>query len=164
MPRSIRRAGRWLSHRHRTADRATGPALKDWDATYKFLTDHGFSKKAVLKGIGSGAGEAYGWAIQNADKVACLYAENPVIRTLTMSKTPPSLIDGLAPLAKAGVPLLHECGSLDPWLESQTREVEKHYKDLGGQITVIVNEGQGHFRLSPKNPQPVVDFILAHQK
>ena len=38
----------------------------------------------------------------------------------------------LAPLARAGVPLIHVCGSLDPWLENQTRVVEKRYKELGG--------------------------------
>jgi hypothetical protein len=36
----------------------------------------------------------------------------------SMSKTQP--IDNLAPLAKAGVPILHDCGSLDPWLKERT--------------------------------------------
>ena len=67
-----------------------------------------------------------------------------------MTKSPP--IDNLAPLAKAGVPILHDCGSLDPWLNDQTRVVEKRYKELGGQITVIVREGEGHFPLAPKDP------------
>ena len=79
-----------------------------------------------------------------------------------MAKTP--LLDGFEPLAKAGVPLLHECGNLDPWLDGQTREVEKHYKDLGGQITVIVNEGQGHFPLVPQDVPQVVEFITSHQR
>ena len=74
-----------------------------------------------------------------------------------MSKTPP--IDNLAPLAKAGVPLIHVCGSLDPWLDDQTRVVEQRYKALGGQITVIVKEGQGHFPLAPSDPKVVVDLI-----
>src|SRR5438128_3061598 len=43
--------------------------------------------------------------------IACIYAENPVLSSF-MSKT--SLLDNLASLAKAGVPLLHVCGSLDP--------------------------------------------------
>jgi hypothetical protein len=47
-----------------------------------------------------------------------------------MSKTQP--IDNLAPLAKAGVPILHDCGSLDPWLKGQTRVVEKRYKASAG--------------------------------
>ena len=68
-----------------------------------------------------------------------------------------------APLAKAGAPILHDCGSLDPWLKDQTRVVEKRYKELGGKITVLVVEGEGHFPLSRKDPKPVVDFILSHQ-
>lgn len=79
-----------------------------------------------------------------------------------MSKTPP--IDNLAPLAKAGVPILHDCGSLDPWLKDQTRVVEKRYQELGGKITVLVAEGEGHFPLSRKDPKPVVAFILSHQR
>jgi hypothetical protein len=79
-----------------------------------------------------------------------------------MSKSAP--IDNLAPLAKAGVPIIHDCGSLDPWLNDQTRVVEKRYKDLGGQITVIVREGEGHFPLAPKDPKGVVDLILSRAR
>ena len=43
---------------------------------------------------------------------------------------------------------------------TQTRVVEKRYKELGGQITVIVKEGEGHYPLAPKDPKPVVDFIV----
>ena len=74
-----------------------------------------------------------------------------------MSKEP--LLDHLAPLARAGVPLIHVCGSLDPWLNDQTRIVEKRYKDLGGKITVIIKEGEGHYPLGPKDPKAVVDLI-----
>jgi pimeloyl-ACP methyl ester carboxylesterase len=59
------------------------------------------------------------------------------------------------------VPLLHVCGGLDPWLSDQTRVAEKRYKELGGQITVIVKEGEGHFPTAPKDVRLVVDFISA---
>jgi hypothetical protein len=74
-----------------------------------------------------------------------------------ISKTQP--LDNLSPLAKAGVPLLHVCGSLDPWLKDQTRVVEQRYKELGGQIIVIVQDGKGHYPLAPKDVEPVVAFI-----
>jgi len=134
-----------------------GPVQSEWDTFYKQLTDNGFSKKPVLEGDGGAAGEAYAWAIANPDKVSCVYGENPVLRS-NMSKSP--LLDSLGPLAKAGVPLLHVCGSLDPWLNDQTRVAEKRYKELGGQITVIVKEGAGHNPLAPADAQPVVDFII----
>ncbi len=65
-----------------------GPVRSQWDATYKRLVDHGFSRKPVMEGAGTAAGEAYAWAIENPDKVSCIYAENPALRSL-MSKTPP---------------------------------------------------------------------------
>jgi hypothetical protein len=139
---------------------ADGPSLKSWNAVYDLLTKHGFSKRPVLVGAGGAAGEAYAWAIANPDKVSCIYAENPVFHC-TMTKAQP--LDNLAALAKAGIPVLHVCGSLDPLLASQTREAEKRYKELGGSMTVIVQEGVGHYPTAPKDPKPVVDFILAGQ-
>jgi pimeloyl-ACP methyl ester carboxylesterase len=140
---------------------ADGPIQLHWDAVYRHLTDHGFSRKPVMEGDGQAAGEAYAWAIENPDKVSCIYAENPILRS-NLSKKPP--LDNLAPLAKAGVPLLHVCGSLDPSLADQTRVAEKRYRELGGQITVILKEGEGHYPLAPKDPQSVVDFITRSQQ
>jgi hypothetical protein len=90
---------------------ADGPRRADWDAVYTHLVNHGFSSKPVMEGAGAAAGEAYAWAIENPEKVCCIYAENPILRS-NLSKTPP--LDNLAPLAKARVPILHVCGSLDP--------------------------------------------------
>jgi hypothetical protein len=75
-----------------------------------------------------------------------------------MSKTQP--LDNLAPLANAGVHLLHVCGNLDPRLKSQTRVVEKRYRELGGRISIMIKEGEGHYPLAPKELHPVVDIIL----
>jgi hypothetical protein len=133
-----------------------GPLLKDWNLVYQHMMEHGFSRKPVMQGAGGAAGDAYAWAIENPDKVSCIYGENPVLRS-KMSKTPP--LDNLAPLAKAGVPLLHVCGSLDPWLADNTRALEKRYQELGGQISIILNESEGHYPLGPKDTKPVVDFM-----
>ena len=133
-----------------------GPAVKDWDTVYEYLTGHGFSKKPAMEGGGGAAGEVYAWAIENPDKVSCVYAENPRMHS-ALAKTQP--LDNLAPLAKANVPLLHVCGSLDPWFKDNTLEVEKRYKKLGGKIQVIVKKGEGHYPLAPEDPAPVVDFI-----
>jgi pimeloyl-ACP methyl ester carboxylesterase len=139
----------------------TGPVgvsfvVKDWDTAYEYLTGYGFSKKPAMEGAGGAAGEVYAWAIENPDKVSCVYAENPRMHS-AVAKTQP--LDNLAPLAKANVPLLHVCGSLDPWFKDNTLEVEKRYKKLGGKIQVIVKKGEGHYPLAPEDPAPVVDFI-----
>jgi pimeloyl-ACP methyl ester carboxylesterase len=139
---------------------ADGPIRVHWDAVYKHLTDHRFSKRPVMEGTGRAAGDVYAWAIQNPDKVSCIYAENPVLRS-TMSKEP--LLENLAPLAKAGVPLLHVCGSLDPALDENTRVLEKRYKELGGRLDLIIKEGKGHF-LQPVDSKTVVDFVTQNAK
>jgi pimeloyl-ACP methyl ester carboxylesterase len=133
-----------------------GPEVKDWDTAYEYLTGQGFSKKPAMEGAGGGGGEVYAWAIENPDKVSCVYAENPRMHS-ALAKTQP--LDNLAPLAKAKVPLLHVCGSLDPCFKDNTLEVEKRYKKLGGKIQVIVKKGEGHYPLAPEDPAPVVDFI-----
>jgi pimeloyl-ACP methyl ester carboxylesterase len=135
---------------------ADGPVLAHWNTVYQHMTDHGFSRKPVMEGAGRAAGEAYAWAIANPEKVSCIYAENPVLHG-SMSKVP--LLDNLATLASAGVPLIHVCGALDPALADQTQVVEKRYKDLGGAITVIIKEGEGHYPLAPRNLKTVLDFI-----
>jgi pimeloyl-ACP methyl ester carboxylesterase len=143
-----------------TAPRPRDPnitLMQEWQTLYRFLVDQGFSPKPVMEGAGGAASEVYAWAIANPDKVSCLYAENPILR-LAMSNTQP--LDHLAPLANAGVPLLHVCGSVDPWLETQTKVVQQRYQKLGGQITVIIKEGDGHYPLAPRDPQPVMEFIL----
>jgi hypothetical protein len=150
---------------HRGFHVVTGPrprdptvtVLDEWNSLYKYLVDHGFSTKPVLEGAGGAAGEAYAWAIANPNKVSCIYGENPILHNYT-SETQP--LDHLTPLAKAGVDLLHVCGSLDPWLETQTRVAQKRYQELGGQITVMIKEGEGHYPLAPNDQGPVVDFII----
>jgi hypothetical protein len=135
---------------------ADGPIVDKWNDIYKYLTSHGFSKKTVMQGAGGAAGEAYAWAIENPDKVSCIYAENPLLHSNT-AKTQP--LDNLQPLAKAGVPILHVCGGDDPLLEDNTRVAEERYQKLGGKFTVIINGGVGHYPLAPQDPKSAVDFI-----
>ena len=79
-----------------------------------------------------------------------------------MSKIPP--LENLGPLAKAGVPLLHLCDKTDPWFNEQTRIVEQRYKELGGPITVIINENDRRYPLEAADPSRVVDFIVGKTK
>jgi hypothetical protein len=134
-----------------------GPVLAQWNAVYKHFIGHGFAKKPAMEGSGRAAGEVYAWAVENPDKVSCICGENPVLRSHMSKKV---LAESLAPLAKAGVPLLHICGSLDPGLKDQTLVVENRYKELGGQIAVIIEDGEGHYPRAPRTRQPVVDFIV----
>ncbi len=137
-----------------------GPVTAQWNSIYEHFVAHGFSKKVVMEGAGSAAGEVYAWAIENPDKVFCIYAENPIMHS-NLAKTQP--LDNLAPLAKAGVPILQVCGSLDPSLADNTIVLEKKYKELGGEIHVTMKDGEGHYLLTPIDSKPVVDFILKNE-
>jgi hypothetical protein len=134
-----------------------GPDREQWDAVYRHLVGHGFAKKPTMEGAGRAAGEVYAWAVANPEKVSCIYAENPVMHSF-MSKEP--LFGKLAPLAVAKVPLIHVCGGLDPALESNTRAIEREYKQAGGSILVILQQGVGHYPLAPLDPDPVVNAIM----
>ncbi|WP_345952879.1 hypothetical protein [Mucilaginibacter sp. PAMB04168] len=138
-----------------------GPVLEQWNIIYKHFIGNGFSTKPVIEGYGGAAGESIAWATENPDKVACIYAENPVLKTRLMSKIQP--IDNLGPLAKAKVPLLLISGSLDNSANNQTLLAQKRYKRLGGNITVIIRKGQGHY-LIQDNPKHAIDFITAYVK
>src|SRR2546428_9309624 len=94
----------------------SGAVGTQWNAAYKLMTDHRFSKKPVMEGTGTAAGEAHAWAIENPDTVACIVGRNPALRSF-MSKTSP--LENLGPLTKAGVPLLHLRDQSDPWFNDQ---------------------------------------------
>jgi pimeloyl-ACP methyl ester carboxylesterase len=119
----------------------SGAVMEQWNEIYKTLTDHGFSKKPILEGSGVNAGECFAWAMENPEKVSAIYVVNPVTRSLMTKK---NIFDGLAPIAKAGVPLLIVSGNLDPWFKEHTKVIEQQYKKLGGKLKLIVKEGQGH--------------------
>jgi pimeloyl-ACP methyl ester carboxylesterase len=88
-----------------------GPVAGEWDDVYHKLVQAGFSPRPVLAGSASGAGEAFAWAIKNPDKVAGIYTENPVFRSLMFPQL--AILDNLAPLVQSGIPLLNVGGSLD---------------------------------------------------
>ncbi len=135
---------------------------KQWDAWYAWLTEkHGLSQKPAFVGMSKGGVNEYAWAIENPDKVACIVGRNPALRSL-MSKTSP--LENLSPLAKAGVPLVHVCDQTDPWFNDQTKVVEQGYKELGGQIVVIINQNDARYPIAAADQTRVVDFIVGKTK
>ncbi|KAA6340213.1 hypothetical protein EZS27_011906 [termite gut metagenome] len=132
---------------------ADGPILGHWNIVYNYLVGKGFSQKPVLAGRGAATGEVYVWAIENPDKVSCIYGENPILRS-SLAKVQP--INNLAPLAKAGIHIIHACGSLDPNLKTQTNEVKRRYS---GKLTVVLDQRRGHYPLEPNDPVKIADLI-----
>ena len=136
---------------------ADGPIVSDWNKVYSYLIDHGFSRKVALEGEGGGAGSVYGWAVENPDKVACVYAKNPVMHAAGYERQP---IDHLDQLSKAGVKLLHINSDLTPELSKEQNEVEKHYRALKGEITVIHEDSRGDQIGSKRTNDAAVNFII----
>jgi hypothetical protein len=132
-----------------------GPVPAQWNAIYAYFVGYGFALRPVIMGRGGAAGEGIGWAIANPEKVACVYAENPILTSRLMlgGKAP---LDTLAPLARAKVPMMFVCGSADP--SSQALVAAQRYRQAGGKVTVDVRNGEGHF-LRPGDAIPVLDFI-----
>ncbi|WP_339727854.1 prolyl oligopeptidase family serine peptidase [uncultured Gimesia sp.] len=54
-------------------------AIKHGDKFYDYLTKkHGFQSKVALEGVSRGGLFIYNWALENPEKVSCIYADTPV--------------------------------------------------------------------------------------
>ena len=53
--------------------------VKRWNDFYGLMTTTGFSKKVALEGMSRGGLIIYNWAVENPEKVACIYADAPVL-------------------------------------------------------------------------------------
>lgn len=54
-------------------------AIDRWNKFYQLMMDNGFAKKVVLEGMSRGGLIIYNWAATNPSKVACVYADAPVL-------------------------------------------------------------------------------------
>ncbi|WP_420321949.1 GDSL-type esterase/lipase family protein [Flagellimonas sp.] len=117
-------------------------AVERWNKCYNMMTKAGLNPKPALEGMSRGGLIIYNWAAENLDKVACIYADAPVldaqswpggfgegkgspsdwekakIRYGLTSDTLPSNFDGwpihkTELFAKSGIPMLHVCGEVD---------------------------------------------------
>ena len=74
-------------------------------------------------------------------------------------------IDRLAPIAKAGIPIMHIHGDNDKVvpLEKNSGLIKERYDQLGGKMTLEIVPGGGH-DMNPAwfKSQALVDFIVQH--
>ena len=168
-------------------------AQKHFDAFYAAVEAQGLAPKVALIGISRGGLYAYRWAAAHPDKVSVIYGDAPVCdfkswpagkgkgtgspkdwaalisdygfrneaEALAYKGNP---VDILAPLAKAGVAIIHVVGDADTTVPvaENTAVVEKRYRALGGEIQVIHKPGCGHHPHGLDDPTPVVNFIVSH--
>ena len=142
----------------------------------------------ALEGMSRGGLIIYNWAAKNPKKVACIYADAPVMditqwpmalegdkeNTQRMMKAygfqneeearawKGNPKDHARKMARAGIPILHVVGDMDEGVRYQynTRVFEEKMKERGAPIRVIHKPSIGHHPHSLSNPQPIVDFIL----
>lgn len=170
------------------------PALAHLDAFYKAMTQAGLRSKVALVGLSRGGLYAYNWAAKNPEKVSVIYGDAPVCNFASWPyahgapggaaewaklmavygfKTneealacPTQPINEMKPLAEARIPLITVVGDVDttvPYAEN-TALIEKEYKNLGGDITVIHKPNCNHHPHGLDDPTPVVDFIVQHDR
>ncbi len=167
-------------------------AVAIWDDFYHYIvSEYGLNKKAVLLGMSRGGLIVYNWASQNTDKVACIYADAPV---LDIKSWPGGLYSGIGseadwqacleaygldeesvwdyesiPLnnavgvAEAGIPVIHVCGLEDQVVPycENTGKLVQVFEEAGNEMRLILKEGVGHNPHSLKDPAPIVEFILS---
>jgi pimeloyl-ACP methyl ester carboxylesterase/lysophospholipase L1-like esterase len=170
-------------------------AMKHMEQFHDHVTRaYGLSQKPVLEGLSRGGLFAFNWAALHPDRVAGLYVDAPVCdfkswpggkgvgpgspsdwqqllkvygfteeQALAYGKNP---VDNLAPIAKAGIPILAIIGDADEVVpvSENINLVETRYQGLGGKIRVIRKPGGKHHPHSLTDPAPIVDFAVLATK
>jgi pimeloyl-ACP methyl ester carboxylesterase len=158
-------------------------------AFYERLTaEFSLNRKARLIGQSNGGLIAYAWAFRHPDSVDRIFGIYPATDFRTwpgLDKVivfpPPGLgfnltlaeltsraaefnpIDNLAPLAKAGVKILHVHGDKDVVVPAgpNSERLRERYKALGGRAELIIVPGVGHQAVSAfYECQPAADFLM----
>lgn len=148
------------------------------------------SPRVVLEGFSRGGLFAFNFAVAHPKHVAALYLDAPVLdirswpgrirgskewteclaaynlteETVATYKGGP--LDHIEAVAKAGIPIIAVCGDADATvpLAENTAILEKRYRELGGNIQVILKPGGDHHPHSLKDPAPIVDFLVKNAK
>lgn len=155
--------------------------------------EYNLSKKPALEGLSRGGLYAYRWASEHPEQVGCIYGDAPVCDMKSWpggrgkgagSKSDWALaiqayhftdeqqlidykgnpIDTLAPLAAAGIPIIHVVGDADTTVPpaENTDIIRERYIKAGGVFAEVIKEGCGHHPHGLTDATPVADFIVAH--
>ena len=163
------------------AGRAVYSALYD-----ELVHKRGFSAKPCLLARSRGGLMLYNWAAENPASVSGVAGIYPVCNIvsypgfsracrayglteeqLEAEVTRHNPIDRLTGLARARVPIFHIHGDSDTTvpLDENSAELAKRYRQLGGEMTLVVAKGQGHNMWTGFfECQDLVDFIITHAK
>lgn len=159
-------------------------AVKRYDEFYARMVAAGFAPKVVLEGMSRGGLIVYNWAAENADKVAAIYADAPVmnlsdwpLRKSSEDAKQMMSVYGFKnaqevlsykgnPIDKAvkvkNIPIIHVVGMADSLVSvaENTDRFKDSLQKAGGFMTVVRKDGVGHHPHSLKAPATIVDFLL----
>ena len=144
----------------------------------------GMSAKPCLLCRSRGGLMHYNWAAEHPESVAAIGGIYPVgnlaswpslanahqaygISAKELEKILPqhNPIDRLAPLAKAGIPLMHLHGDKDRLvpLEKNSGVIDERYRELGGTMTLKIIKNGGHDMAKDWfQSQDLTDFLIKH--
>lgn len=154
----------------------------------RVVADYGLAKRSRIMGQSHGGLIAYGWAFRHptcVERVAGICPATdfrswptlpnvvafPVkgfdygfsLKELSDRVAEFNPVDNLAPLAKAGVKILHIHGDQDtlvPMAENSTT-LARRYDELGGSAQIVVLPGLGHGGQELYQSEPFLNFLLA---
>lgn len=164
------------------------PAMRYFAAFYAFTRELQLHPRSAMIGLSRGGLFAYNWAIEQPDKVACIYADAPVcdIRSwpcrldrpdtypedrkrcleaygITEEDLPefPSPVTRAVVLARERIPVIHVIGEEDevvPAMEN-TLPLLRNFILAGGNCRYISKPGCGHHPHGLQDPAEIADFI-----
>ena len=156
-------------------------------------SEYQFAPKVALQGMSIGGLLVFNWAEQHPDQVACIYVDAPVLDFKSWpggfkhgraskedwqkclkaygltEKEALQYQDGplnhIEPLVKNKVPLLIVSGDQDDIVpyEENAGIVEQQYKQMDGNVKVIMKKGIGHSH-GLDNAQPIISFIKKYTR
>lgn len=154
----------------------------------RVVADYGLHKRARIMGQSHGGLIAYGWAFRHPECVARIAGICPAtdfrswptlpnvvgfpakgldyglsLEELSLRAAEFNPIDNLAPLAKAGVRILHIHGDMDTLvpMAANSEELARRYRELGGDVEVVVLQGLGHGGQELYESDRLLRFLLA---
>jgi alpha-beta hydrolase superfamily lysophospholipase len=167
---------------------ASPSAAKVCQAFYeRAVADYGLNQRARIMGQSHGGLIAYGWAFRNPTCVERIAGICPAtdfrtwpslpnvinfpakglgydltLEELTQRSAEFNPVDNLAPLAKAGVKILHIHGDKDDLVPmgANSTELARRYEALGGSAEIVVLRGLGHGGQVLYESEPLLKFLM----
>jgi len=166
-------------------------AIAHGDAAWRFVTERfGFAKKCAFIALSRGGLFAYNYAATFPERVACIYADNPVcdfkswpagwgagpgsaddwakclsVYGLTEEQArayATNPVDRAEAIARAGIPVFQVLGDADEVVpvEENGYVLRERFRAAGGVYHEIIKPGALHHPHGLEDPTPVVDFIV----